>query len=121
MKGIRDMNTLDMALKTGFQQDQQLLLATDMRAMMNPTRMKILAELAHKLSLRIAQSCPACLTPGFGFKTTEGNLPCSLCGSLTTFYHREVWGCIVCSHQVLQPRRDSLIKADPTYCNYCNP
>ncbi|MFT4060715.1 MAG: Na+/H+ antiporter NhaA [Legionella sp.] len=26
-----------------------------------------------------------------------------------------------CEHQEHKTRRDGLLKADPTYCNYCNP
>lgn len=120
-KGIRDIYTLQAALARGFQEETALFLATDMRAMMNPTRMKAIAELAEKLVLRIDTHCAQCACPGFGLKSTKGALPCSLCGSATTFYEKEIWGCIACEHKEDRMRRDGLLKADPTYCNYCNP
>ncbi len=120
-KGIRQMSDLQTQLNRGFAQHPQLLLATDMRAMMNPTRMEVLAELADKLAIRIATVCPACQTPGFGFKSTEGQLPCSDCGAPTSWYAREAWGCIECDAQTYKSRQDNLAMADPIYCPFCNP
>lgn len=120
-KGIRDMKALEHALALGFQNENELFLATDMRAMMNPTRMEIIAELAHKLAARIATLCVRCASPGFGFKLTQGTLPCAHCGFSTSLFEKEVWGCIVCDHKEYKIRRDGLLKADPTYCYYCNP
>lgn len=120
-KGIRALADLYACLDKGFQIEKQLLLATDMRAMMNPTRMQVLSELAEKLVLRVKSICPDCKAPGFGFKTTQGQLPCNACRSLTSVYETEVWGCIQCDYHELKSRRDGLIGVDPGYCNYCNP
>ena len=120
-KGIRDLDTLHAALDQGFKKDNPLFLATDMRAMMNPTRMGTLKELADKLATRIATCCPKCEVPGFGFKKTQGNLPCSLCNASTSFYKQEVWGCIQCHYQEHHSRKDGLQEADPSHCDYCNP
>lgn len=120
-KGINHLDGLAHHLAIGFRTENELLLATDMRAMMNPTRMAAIGELAEKLTQRIASLCARCERPGFGFKSTQGALPCSLCGSPTSFYEEEVWGCIGCEHQEYKRRRDGLLKADPTYCDYCNP
>ncbi len=120
-KGVNDLASLTHYLELGFKTEQELLLATDMRAMMNPTRMAVIGELADKLTLRIASLCVRCERPGFGFKTTKGALPCALCGTPTSFYEEEVWGCIGCEHQEYKMRRDGLRKADPAYCDYCNP
>ncbi len=92
-----------------------------MRAMMNPTRMSTLSELAEKLALRIVPLCPLCNTPGFGFKSTAKHLPCSWCGAKTKMHRFEVWGCIRCAHEEPLPRKDQQTKADPTFCDYCNP
>jgi hypothetical protein len=120
-KGIKDLERLSHYLAVGFKTEKELLLAADMRAMMNPTRMEVIGELADKLALRIATPCTQCACPGFGFKSTRGRLPCSLCGSSTSFYEEEVWGCIACEYQEYKMRNDGLVKADPTYCDYCNP
>ncbi|KTD82203.1 DUF6671 family protein [Legionella waltersii] len=120
-KGINNVECLNDNLKLGFKTEKELLLTTDMRAMMNPTRMEVIGELADKLTQRIASLCARCERPGFGFKATRGALLCSLCGSPTSFYEEEVWGCIACEHQEYKMRRDGLLKADPTHCDYCNP
>ncbi|OYV54026.1 MAG: hypothetical protein B7X00_01755, partial [Legionella sp. 21-45-4] len=52
-KGIRDVEVLKAQLELGFLTSNALLLATDMRAMMNPTRMRTLGELAARLARRI--------------------------------------------------------------------
>ena len=120
-KGIKDIETLRAALDIGFKQEKELFLATDMRAMMNPTRMNAISELAEKLADRIAHPCPNCHAPGFGFKKTTGSLPCKACASATSFYKQQIWGCIQCEYQETQPRKDGLQSTDPQYCDYCNP
>lgn len=120
-KGIRDPHHLQASLAAGFKKYDELLIATDMRAMMNPTRMQTLAELAEKLVLRIKTACPGCGIPGFGFKSVSGSLPCSQCGDETRMYQFETWACIQCDYQEQRPRKDQLITADPTHCDYCNP
>lgn len=84
-KGIKDLSSLSSALKKGFQKENQLYLATDMRAMMNPTRMGVIRELAHKLTLKIASFCPECKAPGFGYANTQGHLNYKVCDSPTSF------------------------------------
>lgn len=120
-KGINDPHQLQASLSDGFKKYNELFIATDMRAMMNPTRMQTLAELAQKLAIRIKNSCPGCGVPGFGFKAVNGYLPCSLCGDETKMYRYEQWGCIQCDYQEQHPRKDHLILADPSHCDYCNP
>ncbi|MDF1828293.1 MAG: hypothetical protein P1U39_08455 [Legionellaceae bacterium] len=120
-KGIQTSSHLSDALKQGFQVESDLLLSTDMRAMMNPTRMSVLSELADKLAARIGHLCPQCKTPGFGFKSTKGKLPCTICGLLSALHEKEVWGCIQCEYNEARPRHDGLTRADPGYCDNCNP
>jgi hypothetical protein len=120
-KGIQDVGLLNQLIKRGFTYADELLLATDMRAMMNPTRMEGLSLLAEKLASRILTCCHACGAPGFGFISTAETLSCSLCDGPTAMHRFERWGCIACAHQEKKPRPDHLEKAPPTYCHYCNP
>lgn len=120
-KAIDDRDALQSALLTGFKKYNELFIATDMRAMMNPTRMQTLAELAEKLAIRIKNPCPSCGVPGFGFKSVSGHLPCGLCRDDTKMYRYEAWGCIQCDYQEQHPRKDLLTVASPTFCDYCNP
>jgi len=120
-KGIKDHNQLELCISDGFKKYNELFIATDMRAMMNPTRMQTLAELAEKLAIRINSPCPGCGVPGFGFKSVNGHLPCSQCGDDTKMYQYEEWGCIQCNYNEQRPRKDGLTTADPIHCDYCNP
>ncbi len=120
-KGIRSPHQLQLSLTDGFKKYDELLIATDMRAMMNPTRMQTIGELAKKLATRINRSCRGCGAPGFGFKSVGGHLPCSDCGEITKLYQYEEWGCIQCDYQEQRPRQDNLSAADPTHCDACNP
>jgi hypothetical protein len=120
-KGIHDHHQLHASLSDGFKKHNELFIATDMRAMMNPTRMQTLAELAEKLAIRIKSLCPGCGVPGFGFKSVNGHLSCGLCRNDTKMHRYEEWGCIQCDYQEQRSRKDRLIVADPTFCDYCNP
>ena len=120
-KGIQELSLLNDLITLGFSKGDELLLATDMRAMMNPTRMEALSLLAEKLAARIVTCCHSCGAPGFGFISSTGQLSCRLCDGPTSMHRFEVWGCVACEHKEKKPRYDNLEKADPTYCNYCNP
>ncbi len=120
-KGIQNLELLHHYCETEFKKEERLLLATDMRAMMNPTRMRVIQKLAEQLTSRILSACPACESPGFGFKETKGCLPCDFCHAPTSLYAEEVYGCVACKYQCYQPRKDGLLTADPMYCSYCNP
>ncbi|STX81292.1 Uncharacterised protein [Legionella busanensis] len=120
-KGIQDRSFLSNLIKLGFTKGEELLIATDMRAMMNPTRMAVLVTLAEKLATRILTYCSVCKAPGFGFVSTTEYLLCSLCDAPTSLYRFELWGCVACEHQEKKPRADNVKKANPTFCNDCNP
>lgn len=120
-KGIQDVSRLNNLIKKGFTKGDELLLATDMRAMMNPTRMEALSVLAEKLARRILTCCDACGAPGFGFISTAEHLSCGFCDGPTSMHRLEIWGCVACENKEKKPRHDHLEKADPTYCHFCNP
>lgn len=120
-KGIQSIDALKDLMQLGFQQESELLLGSDMRAMMNPTRMGILSTLSLNLAEKILRSCVECYAPGFGLLSKEGALPCNSCGAPSSLYQHEVWGCIRCEHQERRPRQDGQFSADPRFCNECNP
>ena len=120
-KGIQDQSLLEQLITIGLTQGDALLVSTDMRAMMNPTRMGVLSLLAEKLATRIVTQCHGCAAPGFGFVSTADYLSCSLCDAPTSMHRFEIWGCVACEHTEKKPRQDLLETADPTYCNFCNP
>jgi hypothetical protein len=120
-KGITSRESLLLALNQGFQQTDELLITTDMRAMMNPSRMQTIQELASKLAARISCYCPRCDYPGYGQIGVDGYLPCAQCALPAKSYAREVFACRQCNFQESKPRRDGLIAIEPQYCNHCNP
>ena len=120
-KGVTNCDALSAVLSEGFKRYSHLRLETDMRAMVNPTRMNVIRKLTHQLIYRINQVCEQCQAPGFGKKTVAGNLSCQDCSSLTELYQYQVLNCVKCSYQKHCPRPDGLLQADPKYCPNCNP
>lgn len=94
---------------------------TDMRAHCNPTRMKVISELADKLAARLVSHCPHCNTPGWGNVGIQKGLECNACAMPTQMIKCEVYGCTKCDHTEVTPRADGMTKADPQHCSYCNP
>jgi hypothetical protein len=94
---------------------------TDMRAMHNPTRMKVIENIVHKLLANIHSCCPQCKMPGFVVKDSIPGLPCELCNYPTssTLYHKFV--CDHCNNEVLLKYPNGKEVEDPTFCNFCNP
>jgi hypothetical protein len=99
--------------------DGLALMIADMRAHMNPTRMKVLRALGWKLAKRLAHVCPKCGAPGFGFIDSRRGLPCVDCGQPTHYVHFEIDGCNVCGHAVARPRKDGLTVAPKLACQPC--
>lgn len=122
-KGITEYDELELCFDLCCDRSNlgEVWVETDMRAHMNPTRMKLIAELAQKLANRIATACPKCDSPGFGLIRTEVGLPCSNCEMPTELILNEVWGCVYCNHTEKRGRKDGLKQAAPANCPFCNP
>lgn len=120
-KGITCPRVLYKIIKETFYQHQGIRLETDMRAMMNPTRMKVINKLAFKLVKRLQQLCHQCGSPGFGKISLKGFLPCKLCGNKTELYQSQVLSCVKCDYQQERKRPDGLVESDPGNCSFCNP
>ena len=120
-KGIQEYKQLEVAIQKAFQYTNTIRIETDMRAMMNPSRMEIIRILAIKLAKRIQQKCLQCNTPGFGKITTEGHLSCEACNAPTKFYRQKVLSCLKCDYKIYQARDDGKKFIEPQHCVYCNP
>lgn len=96
-------------------------LETDMRAMCNPSRQKVIEEATRKLVQKIANTCPGCFLPGFDIKLVRAGLPCSQCSSPTRSTYSFVYECLHCEcrTEVIHPNGKEY--EDPMYCDYCNP
>lgn len=101
--------------------DGRARVEADLRAHMNPTRMRVIASLGEALARRLATPCPACGVPGFGHIDTEIGLPCEECSEPTAMLRAEIHGCGACGYRLARPRSDGREAADPGVCPQCNP
>lgn len=99
----------------------QAYIETDMRAMCNPTRMKVIELALNKLIQNIESTCPNCNAPGFVVKEVISGLPCEVCNFPTksTLFHN--YGCSSCGLEEKKMFPHEKEFEDPMYCNQCNP
>ncbi|NJM89695.1 MAG: hypothetical protein HC847_23640 [Hydrococcus sp. RU_2_2] len=123
IKGIITEEQLVKAVEISLEQSSTgvIHLETDMRAMYNPTRMKVIEKATHNLIEKLNAFCPQCSAPGFDVVSRSPGLPCGWCSSPTSLIKVAIYQCQKCHYQqeILFP--DGLKIADPTYCQYCNP
>lgn len=122
-KGVQSIHELDHAFACcqAADLDGQVRLETDMRAHVNPTRMRSIRRLGIALVRRLRALCPHCGLPGWGLVETVPGLPCRHCRSATLLTLAELWGCQQCGARRPKPRRDGLLWAEPAQCPLCNP
>lgn len=122
-KGIQDREALlsAIALCKGISQDGLAHIETDMRAHMNPTRMRVLRALGVKLARRMRCACPACQFPGFGITGAEGSLSCEECGYPSEAPAFEIHSCANCRFKKTLRRNDGITNVEAMYCHRCNP
>ncbi|NNN05359.1 MAG: hypothetical protein HKL90_05620 [Elusimicrobia bacterium] len=122
-KGIGRYSELEKAVQAAARGSStgKALIATDMRAHMNPTRMAGLEKLAEKLARRLASLCPACGAPGWGVVDAVKGLPCESCGAQTELVARDIYGCASCATRLSKPRGDGQKFASACRCPHCNP
>lgn len=120
-KGIIDWKALKEKAQGLLNQYAKARVETDMRALFNPSRMKVIEETAFQLIKQINSCCPTCSKPGFWVSERESGLPCSWCGSPTesTLAHR--YSCDYCQHSERRLFPNGKEEEDPMYCNRCNP
>ncbi|WP_036535914.1 DUF6671 family protein [Neosynechococcus sphagnicola] len=99
----------------------QAYLETDMRAMHNPTRMKVIAEATQNLIHNLSQRCPQCGCPGYTAVEHKTGLPCALCGFPTDLKLASTHRCQKCDFSQLMYFPNGQEFADPAQCLYCNP
>lgn len=121
VKGIRDEAQLLETVTWFLKKFGKAHMETDMRAMHNPTRMKVIAEATHDLIQKINQQCPACGCPGFSSVEYKPGLPCSLCGFPTELTLSVTHRCKKCNFTQVTPFPNGQEFADPAQCPYCNP
>ncbi|MDV3000085.1 MAG: hypothetical protein N5P05_001691 [Chroococcopsis gigantea SAG 12.99] len=122
-KGITGEENLIEVVKSFLDKSphKSIHIETDLRAMLNPSRMKAIEAATLDLIQKINRPCPMCHRPGFEVKERIKGLPCKLCHAPTELVRAEVYSCSGCDYREEKafPRGDT--SADPMYCNYCNP
>lgn len=120
-KGITDLEFLKTAFNHLHSKYHSVYAETDMRAMYNPTRMKVIKKAAKKLVEKIKSACPECQTPGFGITQAKKGLECNLCGSPTNSTLSYIYQCLHCKYTREDMYPNKKKAEDPMYCDYCNP
>lgn len=122
-KGITNQQELIDAVKITIESspENKAHIETDMRAMYNPTRMKVIAKTTETLINKILNTCPNCNVPGFDIIDTKPGLLCEMCHFPTNLIKSEIYQCQKCHYQETKDFPNNTKYADPMYCNYCNP
>ncbi len=120
-KGILDWKTLSEAFNHFISTYGMAYVETDMRALYNPSRMKVIENATRTLVAKINSLCPECSTPGFGITSKRQGLPCSFCGSPTRSTLSYIYTCIKCTFSKVEMYPHNKTCEEPTYCDVCNP
>lgn len=121
VKGITDMEQLQHSYASFIQRYGSCFIETDMRALYNPTRMRVISQAVEALVAKIGSQCPACHTPGFGITAARPGLPCDYCARPTRSVLSYIYSCQKCAftREELYPK--GIQTEDPMYCDACNP
>ncbi len=120
-KGITSWSELEEKFKSLLSIRSSVFVETDMRAHLNPTRMKIIALAIEKLIEKIDTCCPTCGSPGFDVTDVIEGLPCSVCMLPTRSIKSLIYKCKKCSHSSEKLYPKGKTKEDPMFCDNCNP
>jgi hypothetical protein len=94
---------------------------TDMRAHLNPTRMRSIERAARDLVRAARSTCPDCGQPGYVEVDGVRGLPCSDCGHPTFRLRAHVLRCAGCGRSEERPIVEPSAAASSFDCPECNP
>lgn len=120
-KGINDWPQLERSVSGLIETQGSAFVETDMRALYNPSRMKVIGQACHQLIEKIASGCPQCNCPGFSATEATPGLPCQLCGSPTRSALYYTYRCQRCLFEKKEEFPNKKQTEDPMYCDICNP
>ncbi len=121
IKDIKDSESLIKAFEDLNKEGAIVSAETDMRAMSNPTRMKVITETTTKLIEKIKSCCPSCNYPGFSITDAITGLLCSLCNVPTRSVKAYIYECQHCGFKKEDLYPNKIKAENPRYCDYCNP
>lgn len=119
-KGILGWEMLYTIMHKFSSSDSTIIAETDMRAHLNPTRMKVIENATEGLLRKLISTCPECQRPGFSCVELRPGLKCGRCGESTRLTLSRIYQCRGCEYtdERFYPEGE---KADPQYCDHCNP
>lgn len=120
-KGITDWNELSDRSQYFINKYGSVYAETDMRAIYNPTRMKVIEQATQKLVDKIKSLCPQCQCPGFAITEAREGLPCQICDSPTRSAISHIYTCQKCSYSLEKIYPSKKQTEDPRFCDVCNP
>lgn len=121
IKGITEWDVLEKEASAFIQTYGQVFVETDMRAMYNPSRMKVIEAAGKKLIAKIFSTCPQCHAPGYDVVDYVSGLPCSNCGTPTRSTLAYLYKCNNCNFEEKKMFPYGKETEDPMYCDVCNP
>jgi hypothetical protein len=121
VKGITNIEKLNRAFNYFISNFGSAFIETDMRAMYNPSRMKVIERAAIKLVEKINSLCPNCSMPGFEITNTQKGLPCNQCNFPTQSTFSYIYTCKKCFFIKEEKFPKGKLTEDPMYCDVCNP
>ena len=98
-KNIKDIEDLKKRFHMLYAKYNSVYAQTDMRAMDNPTRMRVIQKATANLIQKILSECPGCKKPGFGITIARKGLKCSLCGCPTKSTLCYIYKCQHCDFE----------------------
>ena len=120
-KGIQSWTELEEKANLLFKVNSSFIVETDMRALYNPTRMKVIEKAAINLLSKVKSLCPECQTPGFGVVKAISGLPCEWCKSKTKSIYSHLYQCQKCKYELEKKFPNRKETENPMYCDFCNP
>lgn len=120
-KGITHQHDFERIVAQYIQSFGSAHIETDMRAMYNPSRMKVIEAACKKLIELANSNCKQCNTPGFSVTDVIAGLPCSFCGSPTNSTKAFIYTCSKCNFKEEKYYPNGKETEDPMYCDRCNP
>jgi hypothetical protein len=120
-KGITDRTLVLHHFNELLTKNGSAYIETDMRAMYNPTRMKVIHQATELLVKKLTTLCPQCSFPGFEIVEAVKGLPCARCKFPTQSTLFTMSRCKQCMYSSENYYPNNKKVEEPTYCDVCNP
>ncbi|MBS2019207.1 MAG: hypothetical protein JST00_40455 [Deltaproteobacteria bacterium] len=96
----------------------EVAVESDMRAHLNPTRMKAIGVAVRRACEALLDVCPRCTEGGLSESEPVVGAPCETCGLETSWPKADIFLCHACGYGEQRPRAGAV---SPRFCGVCNP